>query len=127
MEDQNPKTVSAGALEFALEYRRFAREQGWTIHVYGPRNGKREEILRFDCFDVNPHFHLGWSYLDRMFVPIPDTDDPLAWALNEMRTHLPELLRESDVVELVEQIDMVAINSALSKLQTRIEEQTKAA
>ncbi|HXZ67044.1 MAG TPA: hypothetical protein VEH07_00485, partial [Alphaproteobacteria bacterium] len=105
MENRKTMRATAGPLEFVLEYRRFAHEQGWTIHLYGPRRGKREEILRFDCFDVNPHFHLGWSYLDRMFVPIPDTDDPLSWALEELRTHLPELLRESDAHELVFTLD----------------------
>ena len=108
--------ATAGPLEFALEYRSFAHERGWAIHVYGTRQGRCEEILRFDCFDVNPHFHLGWSYLDRMFVPIPDTDDPLAWALNEMRTHLPELLRESDAAELAETLDKGTVAGALDQI-----------
>jgi hypothetical protein len=123
---QNIFTASAGPLEFALEYRRFARERGWTIHVYGLRQGRREEILRFDCFNVNPHFHLGWSYLDRMFVPIPDTDDPLSWSLNEMRTHLSELLRESDAPDLVTVIDMETVNAALDELCVRAETKSAA-
>ncbi|MFZ1990937.1 MAG: hypothetical protein WAW96_14330 [Alphaproteobacteria bacterium] len=119
--------IGVGPLEFALEYRRFAREQGWTIHVYGPRQGRREEILRFDCFDVNPHFHLGWSYLDRMFVPIPDTDDPLAWALDEMRAHLPQMLLESDAPELAALLDMTAVNAALDELRRQAKAQDKSA
>jgi hypothetical protein len=119
--------VSAGPVEFALEYRAFDRVQGWTIHVYGPRQGKREEVLRFDCFDHNPHFHLGWSHLDRMFVPIPDTDDPLDWAFEEMRTHLPEMLCESGVPELAAELDMAAINSSLDVLRAQVDAQTKTA
>ena len=120
MERKHIINARTGQLEFVAEYRRFAREQGWTIHVHGPRQGKREEILRFDCFDVNPHFHLGWSYLDRMFVPIPDTDDPLSWALEELRTHLPELLRESDAYELVVTLDMPLTGAALDQLRDHV-------
>ena len=46
--------IHAGALSFAIEYRFVGKEQGPSVHVFGPRNGIDEEILRFDCFDKVP-------------------------------------------------------------------------
>ena len=73
--------IHAGTLSFAIEYRFVGKEQGPSVHVFGPRNGIDEEILRFDCFDKVPHYHYGFSYIDQPMVPIDRTalGDPLEW------------------------------------------------
>ena len=63
---------------------------GVTLHIYGPRTGVEEEVLRFDCFDAPPHYHLGWSYLDTPYVVI-EAADPLAWSFAKL-TDFDELL-----------------------------------
>lgn len=51
-----------GPYRLAMVYRHVTGDQGPTIHVFGPVEGQDREILRFDCFDNAPHFHLGISY-----------------------------------------------------------------
>lgn len=72
-----------GPYTFALTHRDVGGDRGPTLHIFGPVNGRREEILRFDCFAKQPHYHLGWSYIDAPFIAIDDTQ-PLAWALDAL-------------------------------------------
>ena len=50
------------------------------------------EYLRFDCFDEDPHYHyVSWRARSNEMLhidPIAD-GDPLAWALERLRTRLP--------------------------------------
>ena len=84
----------AGRYRFRAIYRVVDTDHGITINVYGPRDSDTEEVLRFDCFAADPHFHLGWSYLDRPYIPIDDPD-PLKWAFRKLST-LNELLASAD-------------------------------
>ena len=53
--------VPAGAVTFGLEYRTNVgtmNDEGICIHVYGNDiPGEDKELLRFDCFRINPHYH----------------------------------------------------------------------
>ena len=87
--------LEVGRFRFRLAYRRVGEDRGLAIHVFGPRGGTDEEVLRFDCFEVEPHYHLGWSYRDAPFIPISATD-PYAWALEQIATRVNELLEQAD-------------------------------
>jgi hypothetical protein len=87
--------IAFGRYAFEVEGRPFDGAGGLTLHVYGTRAGKSEEVLRFDCFAREPHYHLGWSYFDDPFIPIPAAD-PLVWALCALRDEFATLLRRAD-------------------------------
>ncbi len=87
--------LELGRFRFRLLARQAGGDGGITIHVFGPVASSQEEVLRFDCFEKRPHYHLGWSYRQESFVPI-DAEDPLAWALDALRTRTPELLERAD-------------------------------
>ena len=86
---------SLGSYELALVYRYITNDKGPTVHLFGPVSGEICEIIRFDCFENEPHFHLGISYLDKPIVNI-ESSEPLSWVLNELEEHLPNYLERSN-------------------------------
>src|SRR5436305_12427499 len=57
--------ITAGALRFGIEYRRLQNDQGICIHVFAGPDDRQDEVLRFDCFEREPHYHYAWSKIDR--------------------------------------------------------------
>jgi hypothetical protein len=70
-------------------------DSGVSIHVCDNRGTERLEHLRFDCFAEDPHYHyISWNDRSNDMIhidPIAD-GDPLSWALDRIRTRLPEML-----------------------------------
>lgn len=71
-------------------------DRGVSLHVCGmDEGGEPYEYLRFDCFDEDPHYHyISWREKRNEMVhvdPVAD-GDPLAWALERIRTRLPQML-----------------------------------
>lgn len=84
-------TERLGPFTLGLIHRKVAGDQGYTIHVMGPVEGSEEEVLRFDCFENGPHYHLGVTNRDGPVVPIDD-ENPFRWAVERIRTSFGELL-----------------------------------
>ena len=82
---------TVGRFRVRVAYRHVSTDEGVTLHVFGPTDAGEEEVLRFDCFKNQPHYHLGWSYRSEPFIPI-ESADPLAWAIEQLRSQPNELL-----------------------------------
>jgi hypothetical protein len=85
-------------------------DRGVSIHVCGTDDG--HEYVRFDVFDGEPHYH----YIHRtapgddIVNNVIDFDstamgDMLPWALERIRTRLPEMLTQAGGGHLVSQLD----------------------
>lgn len=85
-----------GPYRLAFVYRRIAGDEGPTIHVFGPVEGEDKEIIRFDCFQNQPHIHFGISHLDEPVQKI-ESSDPFEWVLTELAERFPECLTRSQV------------------------------
>jgi hypothetical protein len=48
--------IPAGRLRFGIEYRRLQNDQGICIHVFRGPDDQQDEVLRFDCFERQPHY-----------------------------------------------------------------------
>lgn len=92
--DPSQASQSAGPYRFSLEHRDVGADGGLTIHVFGPKEGKDEELLRFDCFRVTPHYHLGLSYRDAPHIEIDDSD-PFTWSLELLASSFEKLLEDA--------------------------------
>ena len=91
-----------GSLRFRVVYRVLSSDEGIAIHVFGPtRAGSEEEVLRFDCFANEPHYHLGWSYRDEPFIRIT-APNPLTWTLHAIENRLGALLDEAGAAPMTE-------------------------
>lgn len=79
--------VEVGNIRFGLEFRELPRieARGMAIHVLSDVAGQEIELLAFDCFNHNAHYHYGprnkdlRHYWDRTTVP-----DPLQWVLDRL-------------------------------------------
>lgn len=94
-------------------------DRGVSLHVFADVDGQRTEILRFDCFDEDPHYHyISWqekwneiAHLDPVAM-----GDPLPWALEAIRTRLPQMLQRAGSADIVAQLDYAALEAALPRV-----------
>ena len=74
-------------------------DRGVSLHVYVRGSDAWREHLRFDCFEEDPHYHyVSWRAKRNELLHVdPFADgDPLAWALDRIRTRLPQMLRRAE-------------------------------
>jgi hypothetical protein len=94
-------------------------DRGVSLHVYGLAGNELVEYLRFDCFQEEPHYHyISWSGRTNEMLhidPIAD-GDPLAWALERIRTRLPQMLDRAGAAKLAESVNLREIESAIPRI-----------
>ena len=80
--------ISIGNLTFRIEHRQTADDHGPAIRVYGDVDGREVQLLRFDCFAVDPHYHYDPTGRNVMFHLDPLTmGDPLDFSLSQIATN----------------------------------------
>jgi hypothetical protein len=109
--------ISAGVLRFGIEYRRLQNDQGICIHVFRGPDDQQDEVLRFDCFERQPHYHYAWSQNDHyVALDAAAEGDALQWTLTHLRTRLPAMLIRADASDLARLLDQRDIDAALPKI-----------
>jgi hypothetical protein len=114
--------IPAGAVTFGLEYRTNVggRDQGICIHVYGnDLPGQDKELLRLDCFDLNPHYHYRNANLKRnirLELDFTAQGAPIPWALDKIKNRLPIMLVRCGAEDVARQVDQRDIDAALPKI-----------
>jgi hypothetical protein len=88
---------------------------GVSLHIF--MGG--QEHLRFDCFTEDPHYHyVGWARRSNEVLhldPVAD-GDPLAWALERVRTRLPQMLERAGCPEHARAVDLAEIERMLPRI-----------
>jgi hypothetical protein len=142
--DEHTVKIAAGAVTFGVEYRHLdeamilafygpdsrakfgnvrpagmseiVEEDGLSLHVYSTATGA--EILRFDCFDDAPHYHLLDAGRERNVVIEHDpADGPLLdRALSLLRDELPRLLTDAGADALAQEVDPSAVAAAIDSV-----------
>jgi hypothetical protein len=101
-------------------------DEGVSLHVFDATDG--HEYVRFDVFDADPHYHYNHHGADVVNNVIEfdviAQGDMLPWALERIRTRLPEMLSEAGGAHLVAGLDQEAIEQALQQV-TPIAEQAQ--
>ena len=96
-------------------------DRGVSLHVFGSAAEGEEllEHLRFDCFEEDPHYHyVSWEHESNEMLHIdPVADgDPLTWALERIRTRLPQMLERAGAAALAARVDLRQVEEALAKV-----------
>lgn len=108
--------IGEGAIKFGLEYRDLLSDQGVCIHALGDVDGEEVELLRFDCFDHEPHYHYGPEKRNtRLMLDKTTEGDPLDWTLTQLNERLPEMVRRAGYDELAAGIDMDGLRGTLDE------------
>ena len=140
--EEQTEYFEAGAIRFGVEYRLLNDaiaaastvgpasgvdpgpssfdDRGVSLHVFCPgEGGESLEHLRFDCFDEDPHYHyISWKAPSNEMVhidPIAD-GDPLRWALERIRTRLPQMLERAGASDGARSVDPRLIEEVLPRL-----------
>lgn len=119
----NPIIIEAAGMRIAVDHRQgIGGDEGLTfdITVAGEQEGGAR-ILRFDCFNKTPHYHIGPSGKN----PIHDMkdegiEDPVRWTLEQLKTRLPSMVTEAGYEEIAKKIDQKAIVNSLSQVEKEI-------
>ncbi len=93
------------------------RESGISIHVYGDEEGESAEYLRFDCFAQVPHYHYVYASGEvkpgRIHLDTIADGEPVAWALERLRTRLVQMLEYAGAHDLAGRVDGAEIEAAM--------------
>ena len=131
--------IEAGAVTFALHHRDLDggaphamgvgsrggnhATQGVCIQVAGNANGKETELLRFDCFDINPHYHYGpENKNERIMLDPTVTGDPIGWTVKQLRGNLPEMLKRAGYEGLANKLDTSLVAKKLGEVESAARE-----
>ena len=111
-----PVEVPCGPLVFRIRRREVGDDGGISIALYGPRNGEEAELLRFDLFRKDPHYHVpaGTPQPTGRIDPASDT---LAYALDRVANELPSMLRLADAADHAESIETLMIEPVVTQLR----------
>ena len=113
----DPVFIGDGPVKFRLEYHDLLKDQGLTIQVLGEVDGAEVSLLRFYCFDHDPHYYYGpEDQGDRLSIDQTTEGDPLEWSLSLLRNRLPRLIAQAGFGQLSDKIDLEALRPTLAKL-----------
>lgn len=93
-------------------------DRGVSLHVFGePAPGRPQvEFLRFDCFDEDPHYHyVSYENSTNEMVHLDPHahGDSLEWALDCIRTRLPQMLERASGATLAARVELRRVEEAL--------------
>ena len=103
------KTFNVGGLSFTVLHRelgeKYGSDGGVSIEVYGHVDGERTQVLRFDCFRKEPHYHMPPSSPGQLALDPKKVGNGLEWSFKQIREHLPEMIQTAGFVDLAKTVD----------------------
>lgn len=111
------KVIEAGGLSFHIAYRHFGGDHGPAVMVYGDVEGKSVQLLRFDCFEHDPHYHYDpdrkndQKKLDKVLV-----SDPVAWTIDRLRGDLVKMVEAAGYAQTAACINADAVVDVLPEI-----------
>ena len=112
--DKADTIFQAGPVSIAMNYRKeLMPDQGLMIQVYGDVEGKDTEILRFDCFDQDPHYHYGpENHNIRLHMDKTTVHNPVGWTLGNIRDNLPTMINRAGYEDLAKAVEAEPISES---------------
>ena len=116
--------VEAGVVKFALQYRgEIMPDQGICIQALSDIEGREVELLRFDCFDQEPHYHYGPEKAnERLYLDKTTAGNPVGWTLTQLRTRLPEMIKRAGYEDVANRLDPSLIATKLDEVESTARE-----
>ena len=106
--------LQASGLCFEVEYRNTRTDRGPSLQVLGEVDGKRVQLLRFDCFDNEPHFHYDpTGKNNRIFLNTTRATDSIAWSMDYLRGNFASQMRIAGYGRLADRLDEAALAGIL--------------
>ena len=115
----NEKVFEVGSVELHVDERNFGSDGGPSVRVYGEVDGKDIQLLRFDCFRKDPHYHYDPSgkndqrHLDKASVP-----DSIAWTIEQLGQNLVEMIQTAGYDSVADTVDQAAVAQVLPEVES---------
>src|SRR3989442_15109244 len=91
-------------------------DRGPSLRIYGDVEGKPVQLLRFDCFEKQPHFHYDpEGKNNQLRMDKANVSDPITWSMDYLRGNVADLVRIAGYGALAEQLDEGIIAAALPR------------
>jgi hypothetical protein len=112
------ETIEAGGLAFFFENRMTGSDGGPSLQVRADVEGCTVQLLRFDMFYKQPHYHYAPDGLNIRYDIDPLTlDDGIGWAIGLLRAKLPQLLAKAEYPVALSQEATAAALTALPGIE----------
>jgi hypothetical protein len=124
MADEDGSTVPAGPITFVIEHRTVeqdgAETGGPTVRVLGAADG--HEYLRFDMFNVRPHYHYEPPGVAerRLTIDTVAEGDAVSWSLGRLRDRLAPMLAEAGGRGLADALDQQTVIRAVAEVEALV-------
>jgi hypothetical protein len=114
--------IDAGNIRFGLEMRTVGPDGGPAFHILGEVAGQEIELLAFDCFRVNPHYHYGpRAKNERIFLDTTVVPDALQWALDLFKGRkLRPMIERAGYPTIAAALDEDLIAATLPEVEAKI-------
>lgn len=127
--NRGTEIFEAGNVRFGLEMRRQRNgDGGLAVHVLADVGGSKgkayveeTELLAFDCFWQNPHYHYGPRNKNhRTNWDLTVIDDPLEWTFEQFENRkLPAMIERAGYPGIAADLDLEQIAAVLPALKKR--------
>ena len=113
------KSFQVGGVELRVDNRTLGEDGGPAVRVFGDVNRKAVQLLRFDCFRTNPHYHYDPSgkndmhSLDKSTAP-----DSIGWTIEKLGNSLAEMIRTAGYDEVADKVDQAAVAVVLPEVES---------
>ena len=114
--------IEAGNIRFCLEMRVVGPDGGPAIHLLGDVADNEIELIAFDCFAVNPHYHHGpKNQNEHIFMDTTLVEDSLEWVLGQFKSgKLPAMIRRAGYPAIAANLDTDLIAEKMVEVETKI-------
>ncbi|MEC9010144.1 MAG: hypothetical protein VX311_04955 [Planctomycetota bacterium] len=114
--------LEIGGVVLAIDYRRMEEDRGSSVKVFGDIDGQRVQLLRFDCFDQDPHYHYAPTGVNRMFhLDRLTMGCPVAFTLDQVKRNTRSMVAAAGFEEFSEGVDQDALAARIGEVQAAIE------
>jgi hypothetical protein len=124
----NP-VIQAGNIRFGLEMRTVGPDGGPAIHLLADVADQEIELIAFDCFRINPHYHYGPRYRnERIFLDTTLVDDSLEWVLDQFKSgKLRAMIERAGYPTIAAEVDPDLLAAKLPEVESTIKSMAHAA
>ena len=122
MAEGSASTVAAGPITFVVEHRTIVQNGsesgGPTVRVLGADDD--HEYLRFDMFNVSPHYHYEPPSDEERILMIDTVaeGDAVSWGLVRLRDRLVPMLVEAGGKTLADALDQQTLSGAIDEVES---------
>lgn len=115
--------IEVGNLRFGLEYRHLPQisDEGMAIHVLADVADQEVELLAFDCFEGDPHYHYGPRNEDvRIYWDVTTSGETLRWTLDQFKAgNLRSMIERAGYPSIAKAVDERLVQEKLPEIEAR--------